>query len=45
MATPDYLQQVIVSGKKYSGSSRREAAADSGLVSETLCSEFCVGIG
>lgn len=30
MATPDYLQQVIVSGKNYSGSSRREAAADSG---------------
>src|SRR5271167_1071316 len=30
MATPDYLQQVIVSGKKYSGYSRREAAADSG---------------
>src|SRR5580704_14924808 len=30
MATPDYLQQVIVSGKKYSVGSRREAAADSG---------------
>lgn len=30
MATPDYLQQVIVSGKKYSGSSRREAVAESG---------------
>src|SRR6201987_5691295 len=30
MATPDYLQQVIVSGRKHTGSSKR-TAADSGL--------------
>src|SRR5258708_736933 len=31
MATPDYLQQVIVSGTKHAGSGRRTSAADSGL--------------
>src|ERR1700677_636991 len=31
MATPDYLQQVIVSGRKYSGSGRRMSVAGSGL--------------
>ena len=31
MATPDYLQQVIVSGGKHAGSGRRTSAADSGL--------------
>jgi exopolysaccharide biosynthesis polyprenyl glycosylphosphotransferase len=31
MATPDYLQQVIVSGRKHAGSGRRLSAADSGL--------------
>src|SRR6266849_5160446 len=31
MATPDYLQQVIVSGRKYAGGGRRTSAADSGL--------------
>src|SRR3984893_8722322 len=31
MATPDYLQQVIVSGRKHTGNGRRTSAADSGL--------------
>jgi exopolysaccharide biosynthesis polyprenyl glycosylphosphotransferase len=31
MATPDYLQQVIVSGTNHTGSGRRRSAADSGL--------------
>jgi len=31
MATPDYLQQVIVSGKKYSGSGGRTSSAGTGL--------------
>jgi len=31
MATPDYLQQVIVSGRKQAGNGRRTSAADSGL--------------
>ena len=31
MATPDYLQQVIVSGNKYAGSGRRISEADTGL--------------
>ncbi len=31
MATPDYLQQVIVSGSKYAGSGRRTSVADTGL--------------
>jgi exopolysaccharide biosynthesis polyprenyl glycosylphosphotransferase len=31
MATPDYLQQVIVSGREHAGSGRRTSAADSGL--------------
>jgi exopolysaccharide biosynthesis polyprenyl glycosylphosphotransferase len=31
MATPDYLQQVIVSGRKYAGSRRRTSAGDTGL--------------
>src|SRR5260370_27155392 len=31
MATPDYLQQVIVSGTKHTGSGKRTSAADSGL--------------
>src|SRR5260370_38730330 len=31
MATPDYLQQVIVSGRKHTGSGRRKSTADSGL--------------
>jgi exopolysaccharide biosynthesis polyprenyl glycosylphosphotransferase len=31
MATPDYLQQVIVSGRKHTGNGRRASAADSGL--------------
>ncbi|MCU1253341.1 MAG: exopolysaccharide biosynthesis polyprenyl glycosylphosphotransferase [Edaphobacter sp.] len=31
MATPDYLQQVIVSGRKHTGSGRRTSAANSGL--------------
>jgi exopolysaccharide biosynthesis polyprenyl glycosylphosphotransferase len=31
MATPDYLQQVIVSGTNHTGSGRRTSAADSGL--------------
>jgi exopolysaccharide biosynthesis polyprenyl glycosylphosphotransferase len=31
MATPDYLQQVIVSGRKHPGNGRRTSAADSGL--------------
>src|SRR5258707_10367517 len=31
MATPDYLQQVIVSGRKHAGNGRRTSAADSGL--------------
>src|SRR5260370_34287475 len=31
MATPDYLQQVIVSGTKHAGSGRRTSTADSGL--------------
>src|ERR1700744_4873157 len=31
MATPDYLQQVIVSGRKYAGSGRRTSVADTGL--------------
>src|SRR5467141_3896495 len=31
MATPDYLQQVIVSGRKHAGGGRRTSAADSGL--------------
>ncbi len=30
MATPDYLQQVIVSGRTHAGNSRRESAAESG---------------
>jgi exopolysaccharide biosynthesis polyprenyl glycosylphosphotransferase len=30
MATPDYLQQVIVSGRAHLGNSRRESAAESG---------------
>jgi exopolysaccharide biosynthesis polyprenyl glycosylphosphotransferase len=31
MATPDYVQQVIVSGSKHAGTGRRTSAADSGL--------------
>ena len=31
MATPDYLQQVIVSGRKYPGSGRRASRTDTGL--------------
>ena len=31
MATPDYLQQVIVSGRKHAGNGRRTSAADTGL--------------
>ena len=31
MATPDYLQQVIVSGRKYAGSGRPRSVADTGL--------------
>jgi exopolysaccharide biosynthesis polyprenyl glycosylphosphotransferase len=31
MATPDYLQQVIVSGRKNAGSGRRTSMADTGL--------------
>ena len=31
MATPDYLQQVIVSGRKYAGNGRRASATDTGL--------------
>src|SRR5271168_1588820 len=31
MATPDYLQQVIVSGRKYAGSGRRTSMAGTGL--------------
>jgi exopolysaccharide biosynthesis polyprenyl glycosylphosphotransferase len=31
MATPDYLQQVIVSGRKYGGGGRRTSMADTGL--------------
>ncbi len=31
MATPDYLQQVIVSGRNQAGMNRRMSAADSGL--------------
>jgi exopolysaccharide biosynthesis polyprenyl glycosylphosphotransferase len=31
MATPDYLQQVIVSGRKHTGNGRRTSTADSGL--------------
>jgi exopolysaccharide biosynthesis polyprenyl glycosylphosphotransferase len=31
MATPDYLQQVLVSGRKHTGNGRRTSAADSGL--------------
>ncbi len=31
MATPDYLQQVIVSGRKHSGSGRRTSVAGTGL--------------
>jgi exopolysaccharide biosynthesis polyprenyl glycosylphosphotransferase len=31
MATPDYLQQVIVSGRKQTGNGRRTSVADSGL--------------
>jgi exopolysaccharide biosynthesis polyprenyl glycosylphosphotransferase len=31
MATPDYLQQVIVSGRKNAGSGRRASTADTGL--------------
>jgi exopolysaccharide biosynthesis polyprenyl glycosylphosphotransferase len=31
MATPDYLQQVIVSGRKQAGSGRRTSMADTGL--------------
>src|SRR3984885_13430495 len=31
MATPDYLQQVIVSGRKYEGGGRRRFVADTGL--------------
>lgn len=31
MATPDYLQQVIVSGSKYAGSGRRTTVAGTGL--------------
>ena len=37
MATPDYLQQVIVSGRKHAGSSKRTSAAETGhLVMSTL---------
>src|ERR1700723_2504635 len=31
MATPDYLQQVIVSGRKNNGSTRRASLANTGL--------------
>jgi exopolysaccharide biosynthesis polyprenyl glycosylphosphotransferase len=31
MATPDYLQQVIVSGRKYAGNGTRASAAETGL--------------
>jgi len=31
MATPDYLQQVIVSGREHAGTGRRTSASDSGL--------------
>ena len=31
MATPDYLQQVIVSGRNHAGSGRRTSAAETGL--------------
>jgi exopolysaccharide biosynthesis polyprenyl glycosylphosphotransferase len=31
MATPDYLQQVIVSGRKHTGNGRRASAADSSM--------------
>src|ERR1700748_778566 len=31
MATPDYLQQVIVSGRKYMGSGRRTSVAGAGI--------------
>jgi exopolysaccharide biosynthesis polyprenyl glycosylphosphotransferase len=31
MATPDYLQQVIVSGRKYAGGGRRTSMADTGV--------------
>src|SRR5580700_8035031 len=31
MATPDYLQQVLVSGRKHTGNGRRTSAADSSM--------------
>ncbi len=31
MATPDYLQQVIVSGRKYPGNGRRASRTETGL--------------